>query len=152
MKFAKLLILSLLFTSCGVFNAEWPSNSYIKKYKYERVISEKEFTDYSEFFSGKIDVSPMYPNGVNGLLDHIGKNFKYPESARLNGIQGKVYVSFNITTEGNVEDIKVVKTPDEIFNNEAVRVVSTLERWIPAQLKGEYVEFTYTIPINLKLE
>lgn len=149
----KILLLSsiILITSCGIFNPKWPSQSFIDKNNYQEVISESEIESNPDFFSNKLDQSPMYPDGVKGLLRHIGKNFKYPEEARQKGIEGKVYVSFLITSEGWVEEVEIVKSPNEIFNEEAIRVIKTMDRWIPAKLNGEYVNFRYTIPINLQL-
>jgi hypothetical protein len=48
--------------------------------------------------------------------------------------------------------VELIKSPNEIVNEAAIRVVKTIDKWIPAKLNGEYVSFRYTIPIHLKLE
>ncbi|WP_108245014.1 energy transducer TonB [Muricauda brasiliensis] len=146
-----LLISIILISSCGILNSKWPSQSFINNQNYKEVISQSEIERNPDYFWEKFDKSPMYPDGVNGILNHIGQNFAYPDEAREKGIEGKIYVEFSITTKGWIENVEIVKSPSEIFNDEAIRVVKTLDRWIPAKLNGEYINLRYTIPINLKL-
>jgi protein TonB len=141
----------MLISSCGILNSSWPSQSFIAKNNYQEVISESEIKSNPDIFSNKLDKAPMYPDGVNGILRHISENYNYPEEARTEGIEGKVYVSFIISPEGRNENVEVVKSVNEIFNDEAIRVIMAMDRWIPAKLKGEYVNFRYTLPISLKL-
>jgi TonB family protein len=143
-------ILTLL-SACGAFNSKWPSQSFISKNNYQSVILNSYIEEHPEAFGDKIDESPMYPNGVKGILKFVSDNFKYPEEARQKGLEGKVYVSFLINPEGSLEGVEVVKSSHEIFDPEAIRTVKAMDRWIPAKLKGEFVEFRYTIPIALKL-
>ena len=82
----------------------------------------------------------------------IGKNIKYPEKNRENGITGIVIVEFTITTEGNIEDVKVVKGVDPLLDNEAIRVVKLMPKWTPAENKGEKVNMIYNLPIRFKLQ
>ena len=149
----KILLLSsfIICSSCGAFNDKWPNKSFINKYDYEAVISDSQIEKYPEVFTNKLDESPMYPKGVNGIRKYISKNYEYPKEARQKGLEGKLYVSFIIATEGWLKDVEVVKSPNEIFNSEAIRITKAMDRWIPAKLNGEYVEFRYTIPIALKL-
>jgi protein TonB len=58
-------------------------------------------------------------------MNHIKKNFHYPEEAMAKNIQGKVYASFAINTEGYVQDIKV-RGPHVILETEAKRIISKL--------------------------
>lgn len=53
-----------------------------------------------DFFPDKLDQSPMYPNGVNGILWHISENYRYHDEAIQKGIEGKVYVTFLINPDG----------------------------------------------------
>jgi len=140
----------ILISSCGIFKPKWPSGSFINRNNYEEVISESDIEKHSDVFSGKLDQSPMYPNGLNGILKHIAENFNYPTAAKQKEIKGKVYVSLSISSEGWVENVEVVKSSNEIFNDEAIRVVKAMERWIPAKLNREFVDFRYVLPINLK--
>ena len=96
---------------------------------------------------------------------HIARNFRYPEAARVRGVQGKVYVCFTIDKSGNVKDVEVVKGIREkywlrwwlkkyaqLIEEESTRVVSLLEFKEPAYNEGEAVAVMYTVPINARLQ
>ena len=87
------------------------------------MIPESFIKSDPDFFSDKLDKSPMYPNGVNGILRHISENYRYPEEAIRKAIEGKVYVTFLINPDGWIENVELIKSPNEIVNDEAIRVV-----------------------------
>ena len=100
----------------------------------------------------EVDKPAVFPGGNEQLPIFIGKNIKYPEKNRENGITGIVIVEFTITTEGNIEDVKVVKGVDPLLDNEAIRVVKLMPKWTPAENKGEKVNMIYNLPIRFKLQ
>ena len=96
---------------------------------------------------------PEFPGGDLALRKYIAKNVKYPQEARENEIEGKVYVRFVVTKTGNIDDVTVVRSVDEILDNEAVRVIQTLPKWKPAETAdGEKVNVWYTVPIIFLLK
>lgn len=84
------------------------------------------------------------------MREHIKLNFKYPNKAAQNYIQGKVIVSFVINEEGNVVGIETTGG-HKILQKEAKRIISLLPKFTPAKHKGENVSVTYSVPINFKL-
>ncbi len=84
--------------------------------------------------------------------NHINKNFRYPDKAVKNGIQGKVEITFIIDIEGLVQDIKTT-SPDEtgILDKEAVRIISLLPTFQPGIHRGELVNVKYSIPLVFKI-
>ena len=83
---------------------------------------------------------------------HIAENFEYPELARQLNIQGKVIVEIIIETDGEVNDIRVSQSVDELLDNEAIRVMKLLPKFIPAQKDGKSISVSYEIPINCFLQ
>ena len=67
--------------------------------------------------------------------------------AKKNGSQGRVTLSFTIAKDGSVTDVKVLRGVDKYLDKEAVRVVSSSPKWVPAQKDGEAVAVTYTFPV-----
>jgi len=86
------------------------------------------------------------------LLKYLGENTKYPESAKVNGTQGKVIVRFAIDTEGNVTKESVLKGVDPALDEEALRVVRTLPGFKPGRQGGKAVPVWYMVPINFTLK
>ena len=99
-----------------------------------------------------IEQMPQYPGGESELMSYIAKNLKYPVIAQENGIQGKVILRFVVSKSGQVDKIEVVRSLDPACDKEAVRVVKTLQRWIPGKQNGVNVSVYYTLPIAFKLE
>jgi protein TonB len=50
---------------------------------------------------------PSFPGGDSALLSYIGKNTKYPETAKKNGIQGRVIARFCVTETGGVDRVSI---------------------------------------------
>ena len=67
------------------------------------------------------------------------------------GLQGKVFITFIVGTDGQLSDIRAVRGPSEDFKEEAVRVLSNSPRWIPGFQNGRKVKVQYTVPINFTL-
>lgn len=77
---------------------------------------------------------------------------KYPESAVLQGIQGRVMVEFIIDKDGKVTNVRVVKGVSDELDAEAVKVISASPKWKPGRVKGERVRTSITVPVEFKLE
>jgi TonB family protein len=94
---------------------------------------------------------PQYPGGTSALLSFIGANLKYPADAKENKVEGKVFIQFVVNSEGKVQDAKVVKRLSSSCDNEALRVVNMMGRWIPGKQKGKPVNVKYTLPIMFSM-
>lgn len=82
----------------------------------------------------------------------IARNVRYPEMARQQVIQGKVWIAFVIDTEGYADEVWVERSVDPLLDAEALRVMKMLPRMKPATVDGKPVNLRYTIPINFRLK
>ena len=85
------------------------------------------------------------------LMDHIRKNFVYPEVAKNANIQGRVIVTFLVDKEGMLK-VEHVRGPDKSLEQEAVRIMSSVPQMIPGKQRGKPVVMRMSIPIMFKLE
>ena len=92
---------------------------------------------------------PTYPYGQDGLKRFISRNIQYPDSACAHFIEGHVIVNFVIDESGSVCNVRVTQSADPYLDEEAVRVVKKMPKWIPGSNKNGNVE--YYIPFNLSL-
>ncbi|HNQ66943.1 MAG TPA: M56 family metallopeptidase [Bacteroidales bacterium] len=99
----------------------------------------------------EVDEMPVYGNGFDDVAKYIISEVKYPEQAKKNGIQGKVFVSFVVTKTGKVENVEVVQSVNEFLDAEAVRVISSMGSWSPGKLDGKAVNVKMVMPIMFKL-
>lgn len=90
------------------------------------------------------------------LLQFIYQNVRYPEAARLDGIEGTVVLRFVVETDGQVSNIVVLKDIGGGCAEEALRVVGGMNgagvRWTPGKMKGKAVRVQQALPIRFKLE
>jgi TonB family protein len=108
-------------------------------------------TDGNEIFV-MVEKMPSFPGGDAGLMEFINSNIQYPEVARVNGIQGSVFVMFYITSNGKVENVKILKGADPALDAEALRVVSMLPDWTPGSQDGKNVNVWIQLPITFQLK
>ena len=96
---------------------------------------------------------PQFPGGEEALRQYIANNIRYPESARENGIQGKAYVSFRITREGKVTDVRLTRGVHPPLDQEALRVVNNMPDWKPATKNGQVADSPLiTVPVNFVIK
>ncbi len=95
-----------------------------------------------------VQQQPKFPGDINRwLLDHIN----YPQQAKMDNIQGTVYVSFIVEEDGSVSNVKVLRGVDNNLDNEALRVVNMMPRWTPGMQNGHMVRVQYNLPIRFTL-
>jgi TonB family protein len=85
--------------------------------------------------------------GYTDARDYFVKNVKYPQEAEAEMLQGRVFITFIVDKDGSVTAAKVIRGVHEILDNEALRVVETMPKWIPGRQKGEPVKVSFTFPI-----
>jgi protein TonB len=99
-----------------------------------------------------VDEMPKFKGGdINKFREWVQKKTKYPEIATINGIQGKVYVTFIVERDGTVTNGKVVKGVDPLINDEALKAVMSSPKWTPGKQRGTAVRVSYIIMLNFQL-
>jgi protein TonB len=99
-----------------------------------------------------VDEMPKFRGGdINKFREWVQKKTKYPEEATINGIHGKVYVTFIVERDGTISNGKVVKGVDPLINNEALKAVMSSPKWSPGRLRGEFVRVSYIIMLNFQI-
>jgi TonB family protein len=116
------------------------------------VAYEKENTIKEEQVFVIVEDMPEFPGGEMALRKFIAAEVKYPAVAQEKGIQGKVYVSFVVEADGSVGRLKIARGVDPSLDQEALRIVSALPRWIPGKQGGKSVAVSYTVPISFVLQ
>lgn len=103
--------------------------------------SGKEFPCIPETF-------PQFPGGHIALVEYLSKNIKFPKSKEKENVQARVVASFTVDKDGSITDAKIVRSQGEAFDNEALRVINGMPKWIPGTQNGKAVSVKYTLPIT----
>lgn len=93
---------------------------------------------------------PSYPGGIQNFYTDLGKIYKTPN---IEGLKGKIYVSFIIETDGEITNKKIIKDIGYGTGEEALRCIALLKNWTPGKLQdGTIVRTTYSLPITIQSE
>ena len=103
--------------------------------------SGKEFPCIPETF-------PQFPGGHVALFEYLSKNIKFPKSKENEDVKVRVVTTFTVEKDGSITDAKIVRSQGEAFDNEALRVINGMPKWIPGTQNGKAVRVKYTLPIT----
>ena len=85
------------------------------------------------------------------IMKFIARNFKYPEIAKANGVEGRVILEFVVEKNGKVGRVKILKGLDKHIDKAAINVVEKLPVFTPGKQIGKAVPVKYTVPIKCSL-
>ena len=98
------------------------------------------------------DQDPSFPGGDAACMEWLRDNIKYPKEAIEKGIKGIVPVVFVVTKEGKITNVEVVRSPDPLLTEEALRVVRSMPDWIPGKRNGQNVDLQFALPVMFRLQ
>jgi protein TonB len=98
-----------------------------------------------------VEQQPEFPGGMNKLSQYFRTNLRYPEAARKARIQGRVFITFIVSEDGAIQQVRALKSVDPELDAEAVRLVQSMPNWKPARQGGQPVACRYNIPVNFAL-
>jgi TonB family protein len=117
----------------------------------QQAISQEKPSSEQEVFIF-VEKMPSYPGGEEAIMKFLLDNIKYPELARTNGIQGTVYVKFIVEKDGSVTNVNLQRGIGGGCDEEAVRVVSIMPKWISGKQNGKTVRVQFILPIKFALD
>ena len=82
----------------------------------------------------------------------VYSQIQYPKEAIENHLQGIVHVSFIIDKNGNLTNIKNLRSPDPILFDEVMRILKKSPKWEPGMQGKRPVDVSYQISISFVLQ
>lgn len=116
------------------------------------VEDEPEQTIVEETPFVSVEKMPEFPGGEEALYKYLSKNLKYPDIAKEQNLQGKVFVQFIVEKDGSISNPKAVRDIGGGCGEEAVRVVRGMPKWTPGKQRTQTVRVQYTLPVVFQLE
>lgn len=96
-----------------------------------------------------VEHMPEFPGGEDRLAAHIAQNTRYPADAFEKGIQGKVYTTFTVDTDGKIIDAKTIRSVHRSPDKEALRVLKSMPEGNPAPKTESPAKSGSTSPLIL---
>ena len=94
------------------------------------------------------EVMPSFPGGESALYEFLESNKHYPEEAKRNNEYGRVIVTFVIEKDGTVTNPRILRGRTPSLDNEALRLVSIMPKWMPGTMCGEPKRVRFNLPIK----
>lgn len=95
------------------------------------------------------EVAEVQPELIGGLAG-LQSRLVYPELAIRAGVEGQVVVQFVVDERGTVIDPVVLRTPNPLLTEAALKAV-TESRFTPGQQRGRPVRVRYAVPVTFTL-
>ncbi len=123
-------------------------------------------TDYGNYFKGveltkETDlqpepllippVMPSFPGGEDAMRKYLRDNIVYPKAARVAGIEGTVHLQFIVEMDGTISNLIIQRSPHDLLQDEAVRVIRNMPAWEPGKQGVRNVRVKMSMPIDFKL-
>jgi protein TonB len=118
---------------------------------FEEPVKEVEVEDVNKVFL-VVEQPPEFEGGLEAMYKFIGKNMKYPASARRMNIEGSVFVGFVVDADGKISEASIIKGISADCDKEALRVVQMMPKWRPGKQSGRPVRVKFVLPIKFKLD
>jgi TonB family protein len=133
-----ILITIAFFTLCSATKAQQTDS--VKKSSADTTIYDNPATP------------PEFPGGRTKLYAALYKNVHYPAKAKEDNIQGIVVLDIVIEKDGSITNISVKKSVAPVLDNEVIRIVKLLPKFIPGKDKnGQPVRCYFDLPYSFTL-
>lgn len=103
-----------------------------------------------EFKSESI-VEAKYGNSEGDIWKYMSSKINFPQECIEKNIQGKVYVSFIVETDGTVTHVEVEKGVHPLLDREAIRIIRYMREWKAGTVDGEPVRTRVKMPVSFVL-
>lgn len=114
--------------------------TYIKKNKKVEAVAIGKEADME---------MPTFPGGISEFYKFVAKNFKMSKNFNR---KEKLIVSFIVEKDGSLSTFDVKKDLGSGTKEEAIRVLKSSPKWIPAKVNNETVRYQYVLPIKITKE
>lgn len=109
----------------------------------------------TEIIKGKngediVITQPEFKGGIEKMYKYISDNFEYPEDAQKRSVNGKMEVEFTVEKSGDITYVGILKGLDYSIDDEVLRLLKAMPRWIPATKNGEPVRYKVTMPLTIR--
>lgn len=98
---------------------------------------------------------PVYPDGDGSnaaVVSAIQRGVKYPKDALRARRGGRVFVSFTVTSKGEVANVKVVREVFPSLDASVVQAVEHLKPFKPGLQDGRPVSVSFTVPVTFAIK
>ncbi|MBI9062992.1 MAG: TonB family protein [Marinilabiliaceae bacterium] len=98
-----------------------------------------------------VDKMPRLKGAKNNLSNFFIEKISYPTEARLQAIEGDVWIRFVVTVEGNIRNVEIQKSVDPLLDEAVKSYVEKSGPWKPGVLNKQVVNTQMSVPVQFRL-
>ena len=106
----------------------------------------------SDFVLQFAEIMPEFPGGSQSMQEFIKNNLNYPDLAKENNIEGKVYLKFVVRSTGEIDNIQIARGVHKVLDTAAIELVKKMPRWNPGVQYGKTVPVYFILPVVFRLD
>ena len=150
--YSLVLVLGMHGSAFGFVEGSFLPSFDTDKLEQEKSVSLLDSITIWQAGGGQLDIPPLFPGGSKALDQFISRTMRYPASALMKGIQGQVVCQFTVKKNGLIAGATVIERVEQSLDKEALRVISAMPKWHPAQSNGKAVSQQFVLPITFELK
>ena len=147
----KFLVVLFLFVSFNLSAQNDTISNSEKEFEIIENMAEPHELEKNEPIYIHVKQMPEFPGGLTELRKFIAYNVSYPLKAKKAGIQGTVYLRFQIKKDGYVGIVEIQKGVHKLLDDASIKVVKSLPQFRPGNQNGKRVSVWYSIPVSFRL-
>jgi len=136
-----------------IIDVEADQETEIEVYIAEPILDfeEEDIAEEEQVFV-IVESMPSFPGGEVARIKYLNKNIKYPNLSRESGIQGRVFLTFVVEKDGSISNVKILRGIGGGCDEEAIRVIQNMPKWIPGKQRNIPVRVQFNMPIRFVLQ
>ena len=133
-------ILLLILISSVLAQAQDPAATQVDQMPY--------FNSVNQLKAGSVE---KRNESNRRIIEFVGASLVYPDSAKVNAIEGTVFLRFTINKAGKLVNPRLLYDIGFGCGEEALRIVNEMPDWEPALLNGQPVPVDLDLPVKFEL-
>ncbi|MBE7690949.1 energy transducer TonB [Tenacibaculum piscium] len=120
----------------------------LKTIENNKIIVSFAQVDEVPSFPSKQENADAFDDFNEKMTDHIDANLIYPSDATIHKLKGIVAVNFIIDINGDIKSIKASCENSAILEEESIRIITLLPKFIPGKHNGNKVNVFYSFQMD----
>jgi TonB family protein len=126
------------------YEEEYEKGKLVKGVSYDSLKIEHEYNVWYETAS-------FQGGGLQSFRAYVEEHLSYPENLGFFGIEGRVFIGFDVLASGKVANIRLLMSSGhKEFDQMAFFPIASSPLWIPATRRGIAIRQRFVIPISFK--
>ncbi len=130
-------------------DTDWGDDTIIEDFAIPEELTDEPPVETEFIF---LEEEASFPGGNKAWGKFLNKNLKYPRQAKRMGIEGRVFLQFDVSASGEISNIEIIRDIGGGCGEEAIRVLKASPYWNPGKQRGVAVKSKHRMNFLFKLK